>query len=661
MRISFKQARSIGLSVMVIVTIFVGLIPTFNMLELKAPFNSIKNQIRWMETLAVINNDFNEGKRLYDLYLIREIDTTEESLAKLLLAIEGGKLLKNKIQNTETNIFLENFIKDVMKFRVSLILCQKALEIDPTADTALMMERNTIVYGKHAQDSLSDLTAQMRNSLSLEHDKIGRILSKSRMVSLSGLFIGILLSIFVAIILSKALGRPLKTLVTISKKLARGEMDVRLDMQNDPEFQGVADAFNKMTGDLKTYIGQLNQANQKANEMAEKADAASKAKSEFLANMSHEIRTPMNGVIAATDLALAEELDPEIERYLRIIHDSGYSLLKVINDILDFSKIESGHLEIEEAPFSLDDTIAQIVEMFASNALNKEVELRTKIEPNLPKTIVGDSIRLRQIITNIVGNAIKFTDSGDTITIDIGQKSSAKNTIMLEFYVKDTGTGIKTKHLEKLFDPFIQADTSATRHYGGTGLGLTISKKLIEKMNGEIQVKSEYGKGTTVHFTCLFGLEVKEPRQIEKPKSLTESKAVDYKKKFMGLNILVAEDNPVNQEIIKIILSKANLNTEIVGNGKDALEALKKTKFDAILMDIQMPEMDGFKATKCIRNDAENRTLPIIALTANAMKGAEEKCLSAGMDGYIGKPINQEKLFRTLWEAIKSKTKGTTE
>jgi len=365
----------------------------------------------------------------------------------------------------------------------------------------------------------------------------------------------------------------------------------------------------------------------------------------------------MNGIIAATDLALAEGLKPEIENYIRIAHDSGQSLLKIINDILDFSKIESGYLEIENLPFALKETIDSIIEMLFAEFKEKGIDLSLKIDPNLPEILVGDSMRLRQVITNLVNNALKFTNTGGLITIGVNQKKVGihHGKIMLDFYIKDTGVGIKSKHLDNLFNPFTQADPSSTRKYGGTGLGLSISKKIVEKMNGEIDIKSEYGKGTIFHFNCLFGLptkEMKEQLNSQSDHSKNEKNIKKYKENIIGSRILVAEDNPVNQQIIKTILKKANLIVEVANNGKEAIGLLKDEKFDAILMDIQMPEMDGLEATKRIREIPDNKNLPIIALTANAMDEDEQMCRLAGMNGFITKPIDAEKLFKILSELI---------
>ena len=443
----------------------------------------------------------------------------------------------------------------------------------------------------------------------------------------------------------------LETMASQNKKLEREKNKVT---QNNLELEH---RVTERTAQLESTNFNLQNTLKQARDLAKKAESANIAKSQFLANMSHEIRTPMNGIIAATDLALAEGLKPEIENYIRIAHDSGQSLLKIINDILDFSKIESGYLEIENLPFALKETIDSIIEMLFAEFKEKGIDLSLKIDPNLPEILVGDSMRLRQGITNLVNNALKFTNTGGLITIGVNQKKVGihHGKIMLDFYIKDTGVGIKSKHLDNLFNPFTQADPSSTRKYGGTGLGLSISKKIVEKMNGEIDIKSEYGKGTIFHFNCLFGLptkEMKEQLNSQSDHSKNEKNIKKYKENIIGSRILVAEDNPVNQQIIKTILKKANLIVEVANNGKEAIGLLKDEKFDAILMDIQMPEMDGLEATKRIREIPDNKNLPIIALTANAMDEDEQMCRLAGMNGFITKPIDAEKLFKILSELI---------
>ena len=410
---------------------------------------------------------------------------------------------------------------------------------------------------------------------------------------------------------------------------------------------------------LERTNAELAQALAQARELAQKAEVANIAKSEFLANMSHEIRTPMNGVIGATEIALTETLSPEVEKSIQMIHDSGTSLLKIINDILDFSKIESGHLEMEKAPFILEDVISRIITMFCTKAEQKKISLDVHLSADIPKTLVGDATRLRQVLVNLISNAVKFTDAGGTIALDIHQREDNPDTnrVILDCYVKDTGIGIAPNDLEKLFDPFTQADSSSTRKHGGTGLGLPISKKLIEQMGGKVHVKSEIGKGATIFFSCCFdnsgSEETRDKLVVQANLEDTPNLMHQHKARIKGANILVAEDNPVNQKIIKTILEKAQLTVTIARNGRQAVDIHNESDFDAVLMDIQMPEMDGVEATSHIRKHPQKGATPIIALTAHAMKGDEDTYLSAGMDGYVSKPIDQKKLFKVLSETIK--------
>ncbi len=530
----------------------------------------------------------------------------------------------------------------------------------------------------------------------------------------------------------------------------------------------------------------------------EMAESATRAKSEFLANMSHEIRTPMNGVIAAADLAMSEQVPPKIEHYLKIIHGSAYSLLGIINDILDFSKIEAGKFELKERVFRLGEVIDRVMELFVNKAAEKGIELLVDMDMNAPKLLQGDPLRLQQILTNLVSNAIKFTDSGGVIRMDVRElaengKAVSDEEVVLDFSVTDTGIGIAPEYIGLLFEPFSQADTSSTRKHEGTGLGLSICKQLVTMMGGEIGVKSQIGKGSKFYFTVhmrrpmaeslprlvvppdIRGLKVlvvddladsrtimrkmltslgfkvetlpsgvdaiqrlqpdkmrddpvelimmdwkmpemdgiatskrirdelgltlpiimmtafgKEEQRIKAqaagingyltkpiyPSTLFDAimdgfgkegfkapgrekqfttKASIYRKPLRGARILVAEDNPTNQQVAQAILEGAGMTVIIVNNGEEAVKAVQNASFDAVLMDIQMPRMNGYEATRKIRQIPELANLPIVAMTAHAMKGDEEKCLEAGMDGYISKPVNQDRLFHTLWRVIRSR------
>ena len=531
----------------------------------------------------------------------------------------------------------------------------------------------------------------------------------------------------------------------------------------------------------------LHLINQDLQHAKDDAENATKSKSEFLANMSHEIRTPLNGIIAAADLALGEKCSPVVKRYFNIIHSSAYTLLGLINDILDFSKIEAGKLELEIQPFNLENILNTVIEMFTDQAAQKKIELVVDLDVNAPMTLLGDQLRIKQILINLIGNAMKFTHEG-LIVVGVRCLQQDDSCVRIKFFVKDSGVGIPAEKLDYLFEAFTQADTSTTRKFGGTGLGLSICKLLVEIMGGTIVAESEPKYGSTFSFnidfeygatldqkymlpneirrksflvvddctesriiiqTILesFGTRVKsvssgqealevlssskdlfqlvmldwlmpvldglstsikirtelklevpivmmtafgnehERRHakaagvnafLSKPVSpsilfntildvfgkdefkITQAKKLNFSftgDHFQGIRILVAEDNLTNQEIIAAVLNKINAVIKIVPNGIRAVKEFEQGDFDVILMDIQMPMMDGYAATQAIRSlegqKTTKRPIPIIAMTAYAMKGDKEKCLAAGMDGYVAKPLNQKELFNQLGQSFK--------
>lgn len=377
----------------------------------------------------------------------------------------------------------------------------------------------------------------------------------------------------------------------------------------------------------------------------DQADQANRSKSIFLSNMSHEIRTPLNAIMGMTYLALRNEIDPLQRSYLKKVDAAAQGLLGIINDILDLSKIEAGKLDLEQAPFVLDDLLIHLRDLVAVKAQEKGLLLDFSMAPGLNTRLLGDELRLGQVLLNLVSNAVKFTEAGK-VSLYISCLERTPRELYLQFDVTDTGIGMTREQSQRLFRPFEQADISTARKFGGTGLGLSISKKLVEMMGGRIWVETALGQGSRFSFTVRLALQTEQDIQLRRYERLDQG--YEAALRIAGSHVLLVEDNDINQELAVSLLTTAGVSVDVANNGLEALSMAATKTYDAVLMDCQMPVMDGYDTTREMRKDARFSSLPILAMSANVMAGDKEKCLEAGMDDYISKPINVAQLFKTL-------------
>ena len=496
-------------------------------------------------------------------------------------------------------------------------------------------------------------------------------------VSLSGLYgrvgnmaLGILLTELVrsaALALVLLVGvqqlvlRPLQQVSSYAGELSLDQLDQPLRLER-PRHEGpdeidvLAGAIDDMRASLREQVETreaMERQTQKLEVEKEAAELASAAKGEFLANVSHEIRTPMNAIIGMADLALHSGL-PEPQRgYIQRVRSSADLLLGILNDILDFSKIEAGKLDIDTVDFDLDDVVRSVSEIVGVRAREQSLILSTEVATDVPPRLRGDPLRLQQVLLNLMGNAVKFTARGRVaLHVDpVAAADEAGEGLRLRFTVQDTGLGMTADQMSRLFQPFTQADASTSRRFGGTGLGLAISRQLVERMGGRIDVASEPGQGSTFWVELPFGVVAASASAGLPTATVTRLMslpgAADHPE-LAGLRVLLVEDNEVNQELAVALLERVGIQVTLAGDGRQALSCLKAGRFDCVLMDCQMPEMDGYTATRLMRQQPEWSRLPVIAMTANAMAGEREKVLEAGMNDHVPKPVPVGELYRKI-------------
>lgn len=475
---------------------------------------------------------------------------------------------------------------------------------------------------------------------------------------------GFLLALLISTISQKYISKPIIKLAGLMEGVNQYmNYKIRSSYDGKDEIGKLSQAFNNMLEKMEKHEQVLSEANSQleskveqrtlelkqkneklfiANELAQQSKIA---KDQFLATMSHEIRTPLNAIIGFQQLLKETSLSAEQKEYVESIDFAGRNLLVIINDILDLSKIEAGKFEINQESLNVEQAVKSVVDLVEFSAKAKKLELVFNHDNSIPESVIGDTARFNQILLNLVGNAVKFTEKG-SVTVTSKLISKKEDIVLCEFAVEDTGIGIPTEKLGLVFERFTQASSDTTRKYGGTGLGLTIVQQLLKLQGGNISVKSEEGKGSKFTFYIPFG---NAERIIDSHVEQNWSQQTELSQ-GRKLKILLAEDTPLNQILVKKIVQKWNYEIDVANNGREALDLLEKNNYDIVLMDIQMPEMDGYTATQAIRNmkDAVKKSIPIIALTAHATNEEAQKCLHMGMDAYVTKPFNPGLLLKTI-------------
>jgi signal transduction histidine kinase/ActR/RegA family two-component response regulator len=504
---------------------------------------------------------------------------------------------------------------------------------DQNLITVPIIQQSVPIEDSITGEKISELNEKLIGTVSIKQSRNKLLLLQQQIINVTS-FIA-LISIFLCIcfswFISRRFSRPLAEIITYTKNITAGNFYQKIENTSTGELGELQSHINDMAKSIKKQQQQLQRNLEKLQAAKEEADQANSAKSQFLATMTHELRTPLNGALGMMQLLSTSKLDSNQDHYLSIAKESSELLLNIVNNILDFSKIEKGELQLQEVYFDIIDIFDNILTPLRYEAEKKGLYFEIYSDPQLENiSVIGDDLRLRQILLNLVANAVKFTHLGG-IEISLNATNIGLDQIDLELIVRDTGIGINEADQKIIFESFRQADGSLSRRYGGSGLGLAIVRRLCELMNAEISLKSNEDSGSvfTIRWSCPY-----------KTNSVIKSKQVDENTSFNCKKVLIVEDNPINQLLVDNILKRWGIETVTSNNGAEAVSAVKHQRFDVILMDLQMPVMDGFEATIAIRSQEKHHRTPIIALTANNFKDDSDQCFRVGMDDFLSKPVS---------------------